>query len=81
MAYREQRRAGATDHAAWLAAVAALQAVRPIPAKEAGQEATNAIAYASSNHTKWLVGDFVPGRKRGIFITLRRSPQTSVVVK
>ena len=54
LAYREQRRAGAADHAAWLAAVAALQAVWPIPAKEAGQETTNAISYASSNHTKWF---------------------------
>jgi hypothetical protein len=54
LAYREQRRAGATDHAAWLAGVAALQAVWPIPAKEAGQEATNAIAYASSNHREWF---------------------------
>jgi hypothetical protein len=34
--------------------VAALQAVWPLPAKEAGLEATNAISYASSNHTKWF---------------------------
>ena len=54
LAYREKRRAGATDHEAWLAAVAALQAVWPIPAKEAGQEATNAISYASSNHREWF---------------------------
>jgi len=43
-----------TDHAAWLAAVAALLAVWPLPAKEAGQEATDAIAYASTNHTNWF---------------------------
>jgi hypothetical protein len=54
LAYREQRRACAIDHAALLAAMAALQAVWPLRAKEAGQEATNAIAYASSNHTKWF---------------------------
>ena len=57
LAYREQRRASATDHAAWLAAVAALQAVWPLPAKEAGLEATNVIAYASSNHSKWFWGE------------------------
>ena len=60
-AYREKRRAGATDHAAWLAAVTALQAVWPLPAKEAGQEATNAISYASSNHTKWFWDGVGPG--------------------
>ena len=54
LAYREQRRAGAGDHEAYLAAVAALQAVWPLPAKEAGLEATNAIAYASTNHAKWF---------------------------
>jgi hypothetical protein len=54
LAYREQRRAGATDHAAWLAAGAALQAVWPLPTKETGLEATNAISDASSNHSKWF---------------------------
>jgi hypothetical protein len=34
--------------------VAALQAVWPLPARKAGQEATDAIAYASTNHTKWF---------------------------
>jgi hypothetical protein len=34
--------------------VAALQAVWPLPAKEAGQEATDAISYASTNHTNWF---------------------------
>ena len=54
VAYREQRRAGAGDLVAWRAAVAALQAVWPLPEREAGQEATNAIAYASRNHTAWF---------------------------
>jgi hypothetical protein len=61
LAYREKRRAGAWEHEAHLAAVAALQAVWPgLTQKEASAEATNAIAYASSNHTKWFwsgVGD------------------------
>jgi hypothetical protein len=60
LAYRETRRTGQREHAAWLAAVAALQAVWPLPDKEAGQEATNAIAYAASQHPEWLwnrVGD------------------------
>jgi hypothetical protein len=61
LAYREKRRAGAWEHDAHLAAVAALQAVWPgLTPKEASAEATNAIAYASSNHTKWFwsrVGD------------------------
>jgi hypothetical protein len=34
--------------------VAALQAVWPLPDREAGQEATNAIAYAASHHTAWF---------------------------
>ena len=54
LAYREQRRAGAGDLIAWRAAVAALQAVWPLPDREAGKEATNAIAYAASHHTKWF---------------------------
>jgi hypothetical protein len=56
LAYREQRRAGASDHVAWLAAVEALQAVWPLPWEEAGLEATNAIAYASSHHTAGVGG-------------------------
>ena len=54
LTYREQRRAGAGDLVAWRAAVAALQAVWPLPEREAGQEATNAIAYAADQHTKWF---------------------------
>ena len=54
LAYREQRRAGAGDLVAWRAAVAALQAVWPLPDREAGQEATNAIAYAATHHTQWF---------------------------
>ena len=54
LAYREQRRAGAGDLIAWRAAVVALQAVWPLSDREAGQEATNAIAYAASHHTKWF---------------------------
>jgi hypothetical protein len=61
LAYREKRRAGARDHEAHLAAVAALQAVWPgLTQKEASAEAVNAVAYASSNHTKWFwsgIGD------------------------
>ena len=54
LTYREQRRAGAGDLVAWRAAVAALQAVWPLPDREARQEATNAIAYAADQHTKWF---------------------------
>jgi hypothetical protein len=54
LAYRDKRRAGASDRMAWLAAVEALQAVWPLPREEAGTEATNAIAYASSHHTAWF---------------------------
>jgi hypothetical protein len=52
-----KRRAGASHHAAWLAAIAALQAVWPLPEREAGLEATHAIAYASAHHTEWLWDD------------------------
>jgi hypothetical protein len=54
VAYREQRRAGATHHASWLAAVEALQAVWPLPIEDAKRETTHAIAYASMHHTKWF---------------------------
>ena len=54
VAYREQRRAGASHHASWLAAVEALQAVWPLPLEDARRETTHAIAYASSQHTKWF---------------------------
>jgi hypothetical protein len=54
LAYREQRRAGEGHHAAWLASRAALQAVWPLPDKEAGAETVNAIAFASVFHTAWF---------------------------
>jgi hypothetical protein len=54
LAYREKRRAGSTNHEAWLSARSALQAVWPLPEQEAGQEATHAIAFASRYHTAWL---------------------------
>jgi hypothetical protein len=37
-----------------LAAVEALQAVWPLPLADARRETTHAIAYASSQHTKWF---------------------------
>jgi hypothetical protein len=54
LAYREKRRAGAFDHEAHLAAVAALQAVWPLPWKEASVEVGNAIAFASTDHGEWF---------------------------
>ena len=50
MACREQRRAGASHDASWVAAVEAILAVWPIPLIYAKCEATHAIAYASANH-------------------------------
>jgi hypothetical protein len=41
LAYREQRREGAGDHTARLAAVKALQAVWPLRREEAGREVVN----------------------------------------
>jgi hypothetical protein len=54
LAYREKRRAGAFDHEAQLSAVEALQAVWPLPWKEACAEAVNAIAFASTYHKEWF---------------------------
>jgi hypothetical protein len=55
LAYREQRQAGAMDHAAYLAAVAALQAVWPgLARKKACVETGNAIAFASTYHSTWF---------------------------
>jgi hypothetical protein len=54
LAYREQRRTGASDHASWLAAVEALRAVWPLPLEDARREMTHAIAYATSQHGKWF---------------------------
>ena len=49
LAYRERRRAGASDQEAH-EAVAAVQTVLPLPWKEASAEAVNAIAYATRYH-------------------------------
>jgi hypothetical protein len=38
----------------WLAGVEALQAVWPLPEREARLETTMAIAYASACHAEWL---------------------------
>jgi hypothetical protein len=54
LAYRERRRAGASDHEAHEAAVAAVQDVLPLPWKEASAEAVNAVAYATRNHPEWF---------------------------
>jgi hypothetical protein len=45
LAYHEWRVAGATDHEAREAAVAAVQTVLPLPWQEASIEAANAVAY------------------------------------
>ena len=52
--YREQLRAGAAHHWAWLAAVEALHAVWPLPIEDAKRETTHAIAYASTHHEAWF---------------------------
>ena len=49
VAYREKRRAGALDHEAHRAAVAALQAVWP-----ASLEAGHAVSFASTYHKDWF---------------------------
>jgi len=55
VAYREKRRAGALDHEAHRAAVAALQAVWPgLTQKEASAEIGNAISFASTYHSEWF---------------------------
>ena len=54
LAYREKRRAGARDHEAQEAAVAAVHSVLPLPCKEASAEAVNAVAYATRNHPEWF---------------------------
>jgi len=48
LAYRERRRAGASDQEAHEAAVAAVQRVLPLPWREASAEAVNAVAYATA---------------------------------
>jgi hypothetical protein len=55
LAYREKRGAGQGDHPAFVAAVAALQAVWPgLTQKEASDEVANAISYASRHHSEWF---------------------------
>jgi len=54
LAYREQRRAGASHQRAANAATAALQEVWPLPLAEADAEAVNGVAYASSFHAAWF---------------------------
>jgi hypothetical protein len=54
LAYREKRHAGYGDREAFRAAVAASQAVWPLPDKEAGFEARDAITYASKRHLAWI---------------------------
>jgi len=48
------RRAGASDQEAYEAAVTALQAMWPLPWKEASAESVNAIAYATRYHSDWF---------------------------
>ena len=54
LAYREARRNGSSHHAAHWAAVAALQAVWPLPTAEASAETINAVSFASSYHSAWF---------------------------
>src|SRR4029077_5982578 len=71
VAYREKRRAGAFDHEGHCAAVAALQAVWPLPWKEASAEAGNAVHFTSVYHKRWL-WDGVKGET-----IVCRSPQSA----
>src|SRR5262245_54265948 len=54
LAYRAKRRQGASHFEALDAAVAAVQAVLPLPWKEASAEAVNAIVYATKHHSEWF---------------------------
>jgi hypothetical protein len=55
LAYREKRRAGVWEQEVHLAAVAAVQAVRPdLTWKDASAEVVNAISFASTHHGKWF---------------------------
>jgi hypothetical protein len=54
LAYDEWRQAGADEHEAHDAAVAAVQTVLPLAWKEASVEAANAIAYATRYHPEWF---------------------------
>jgi hypothetical protein len=62
VAYREQRRAGASHQAAADAATRALQAVCPeLSWAEANAEAVNAVSFASSFHGEWFWRDVEAG--------------------
>jgi hypothetical protein len=54
LAYDEWRQAGADDHEAHEAAVAAVQTVLSLPWQEASIEAANAVAYAIRYHPEWF---------------------------
>ena len=55
LAYRQARREGASDHAAFVAAVAKLREEWPeLSVKQASDEVVAAIAYASTHHTAWF---------------------------
>jgi hypothetical protein len=54
LAYRERRRAGASDQEAHESAVIAVQEVLPLPWKEASAEAVNAVAYATRYYSEWF---------------------------
>ena len=54
LAYHEWCQAGANDHAAHAAAIAAVQTVLPLPRQEASTEAVNAVAYATRYHPEWF---------------------------
>jgi hypothetical protein len=54
VAYREKRQAGCRDLEAHHAALAALQAVWPMPDREAHLEVARAIYYASVEHRAWF---------------------------
>ena len=54
LAYRQMRRAGASDQQAHEAAVATVQSMWPVPFREASIEAINAVAYATRYHSEWV---------------------------
>ena len=72
MAHREKGRAGCLDLEAHRAAVEALQAVWPLPWKEASAEVTLAVHYASVYHKKWL-WDGVRGEDNRVQIASERT--------
>jgi len=56
LAYHGWRQAGANDHEAHEAAVAAVLTVLPLAWEDARIEAVNAIAYATCYHPEWFGG-------------------------